>query len=68
LADTIGVNFETYTLGNVHGQDGWSKTGPFDVAVVTNTYGYGTFGTQSLRISAWFNSRDKRRAVPLQFE
>ena len=51
LADTIGVDFETYTLGNVHGQDGWSKTGPYDVAVVANTYGYGTFGTQSLRIS-----------------
>ncbi len=26
-------------------------TGPFDVAVVANTYGYPTFGTQSLRIS-----------------
>lgn len=51
VADTIGVDFETYTLGNVNGQDGWSKTGPYDVAVVANTYGYTSFGTQSLRIS-----------------
>ena len=51
IADTIGVDFETYSLGNVNGQDGWSMTGPFDVAVVTNSYGYGTFGTKSLRIS-----------------
>lgn len=51
IADTIGVNFETYSLGNVNGQDGWSMTGSYDVAVVTNSYGYGTFGTQSLRIS-----------------
>lgn len=51
LADTIGVDFEAYTLGNVNGQDGWSKTGSYDVAVVSNIYGYGTFGLQSLRIS-----------------
>jgi hypothetical protein len=53
LADTSSVNFEplTYTIGNINGQDGWSKTGAFDVAVVSNTYGYGTFGTQSLRTS-----------------
>ncbi len=51
VADTIGVDFETYSLGNINGQDGWSKTGPFDVAVVTNIYGFGTFDTKSLRIS-----------------
>lgn len=52
-ADFFSVNFEpsTYTVGNINGQDGWSKTGPFDVAVVNNTYEFGTFGTQSLRVS-----------------
>lgn len=47
------VDFEpsTYTLGNINGQDGWTKTGPFDSTVVTNSYGYTAFGTQSLRIS-----------------
>ncbi|NUO83961.1 hypothetical protein HUU05_28130, partial [candidate division KSB1 bacterium] len=51
LADLLTINFESYSLGNVNGQDGWSKTGAYDVAVVSNTYGYATFGTQSLRIS-----------------
>ena len=47
------VDFENppYTLGNVNGQDGWSMTGPFDVAVVENTSGHAAFGAQSLRIS-----------------
>src|SRR3989344_6509339 len=51
LADSFGIDFETYTLGNINGQDGWSKTGPYDVAVVTNTYGFPSFGTQTLRLS-----------------
>lgn len=53
LADSLSVDFEapTYSLGNINGQDGWSKTGPFDVAVVSNTFGYAAFGSQSLRIS-----------------
>ena len=53
FADTININFEpaTYSLGNINGQDGWSKTGPFDVEVESNTYGFTSFGTQSLRIS-----------------
>lgn len=53
FADTVNVNFEspTYTVANINGQDGWSKTGAFDVAVVSNTYGFGTFGLQSLRTS-----------------
>ncbi len=53
LADSLSINFEspTYSVGNINGQDGWSKTGPFDSAVVSNTYGYTTFGSQSLRIS-----------------
>lgn len=52
-ADTNTINFEapTYIVGNINGQDGWSKTGLYDVEVVTNTYGYASFGGQSLRIS-----------------
>lgn len=51
LADTLGIDFESYTLGNIHAQDGWSKTGPYDVEVESNTYGFTAFGTQLLRIS-----------------
>lgn len=52
-ADTVGSNFEspTYTTGNINGQDGWMKTGSFDVTVETNTYGYASFGGQTLRTS-----------------
>jgi len=51
-ADTVGpINFEapTYTVGNINAQDGWMKTGPYDVAVVaTSAFG---FGAQALRLS-----------------
>lgn len=52
-ADNVLVNFENppYVPGSVNGQDGWIKTGPFDAAIVANTYGYSTFGAQTLRIS-----------------
>ncbi|HEX3095558.1 MAG TPA: hypothetical protein VHQ20_00375 [Patescibacteria group bacterium] len=50
-ADSNSVDFESYSLGSVNGQDGWSSTGPFDQAVVNNTYGYASFGTKTLRIS-----------------
>ncbi|HSX04935.1 MAG TPA: hypothetical protein VLF69_00485 [Candidatus Saccharimonadales bacterium] len=53
-ADSLGgINFESpaYNLGNINGQNGWTKTGAYDAAVVTNTYGYPAFGGQSLRIS-----------------
>ena len=58
VADTVGpITFEppTYTLGDINGQNGWTKTGPYDVAVASvSTFpaaaGYG-FGAQSLRIS-----------------
>lgn len=50
-AESITGNFEAFTPGSVNGQDGWSMTGPYDVAVVANTYGYTSFGAQSLRIS-----------------
>ncbi|MDX6423329.1 MAG: hypothetical protein QOI67_800, partial [Gaiellaceae bacterium] len=55
-ADTIGpITFETYATGDIDGQNGWVKTGPYDVAVASvSTFGaaagYG-FGTQSLRLS-----------------
>ena len=53
FADSESVTFEspTYTLGNINGQDGWSKTGAYDVSVVSNTYGFASFGAQSLRTS-----------------
>ena len=56
-ADTVGpINFEPpYTVGNIDGQQGWMKSGPYDVEVENNsthanigTYG---FGTQALRVS-----------------
>ena len=53
LADTVGpINFEStgYNLGNINGQNGWSKTGSFDSAV-SNSLGTTGFGSQSLRIS-----------------
>lgn len=50
-ADTVATDFEGFTLGSVNGQDGWSMTGSYDVAVVNNTYGYTSFGSKSLRIS-----------------
>ncbi len=52
-ADSSSVNFENppYSVGNINGQDGWMKTGGFDVAVANNTYGIASFGLQTLRIS-----------------
>ncbi|MCB8924851.1 MAG: right-handed parallel beta-helix repeat-containing protein [Ardenticatenaceae bacterium] len=51
-ADTISIDFESFNLGSVDGQDGWGITGGYDVEIVDATgYGYATFGDQSLRIS-----------------
>ncbi len=52
FADSADVAFEspTYALGNINGQDGWTKTGGYDVAV-TSSYGVPGFGSQSLRFS-----------------
>ncbi|HVW67159.1 MAG TPA: LamG domain-containing protein, partial [Candidatus Peribacteraceae bacterium] len=44
-------SFDSFTDGSVNGQGGWKSTGPFDQAVVDNTYGYSSFGCKSLRIS-----------------
>src|SRR4051812_23455451 len=53
LADSQTISFEplTYSIGSINGQDGWSSTGSYDQGVVSNTYGYGLFSSQSLRIS-----------------
>jgi hypothetical protein len=53
LADDLGpITFEppTYVVGDIHGQDGWSSSGPYDHAVAAQSL-YPEFGTQSLRIS-----------------
>jgi hypothetical protein len=58
LADSNALNFESYIVGNINGQDGWSSLGAagsgcavYDHAVVDNIYGYASFGAKSLRIS-----------------
>lgn len=43
--------FDTFSNGSVNGQQGWHVSGPFDQAVVDNTYGYASFGCKTLRIS-----------------
>ena len=51
-ADTVGTDFESFTLGTVNLQDGWKSSGGYDQAVVTNGAGVpGAFGSQSLRLS-----------------
>lgn len=45
------TTFDTMTRGSVNGQEGWQATGPYDHAVVANTYGYESFGCNSLRLS-----------------
>lgn len=40
-----------YTVGKIHLQDDWLSAGPYDHFVVPNTFGYASFGGQSLRIS-----------------
>lgn len=58
FADVLSpIDFEpaAYSVGNINGQNGWSKTGPFDVEVENvaeypNAATFG-FGTQALRIS-----------------
>ena len=58
-ADKVGpITFEPsqgYAVGNINGQQGWLKTGGYDVAVASvatfpAASGYG-FGTQALRLS-----------------
>ncbi len=56
-ADSVSIDFESFTPGSVDGQDGWGITGSYDVEIVDATsYGYASFGDQSLRISNAFTS------------
>lgn len=48
---TNDTTFDTFVNGSVNTQKGWSSTGPFDQAIVTNDYGISSFGCKSLRIS-----------------
>lgn len=58
IAETLpAIDFEApaYTTGNINGQNGWTKTGAYDVEVenvadFSNAAGFG-FGAQALRIS-----------------
>ncbi len=51
------TDFESFTIGSVNGQGGWSSghgssSCPlYDEGVVSNTYGYATFGARSFRLS-----------------
>jgi len=47
-ADSYSQNFESFNLGTVNGQDGWSVTGPYDQAVVPSP---AISGARSFRIS-----------------
>ncbi len=39
---TGSIDFESYTTGNIHGQQGWSKIGAYDVEVEqTDRFGFG---------------------------
>lgn len=59
LADTVGpIDFESYSLGSVNGQDGWVSLGSvgsgcavYDHAVAFNSSAPPSFASQSLRIS-----------------
>lgn len=68
-AETVAdTTFDTFNLGNVNAQNAWKSTGTFDQEVVTNIYGYTTFGCKSLRISNAITSGsfgDQTFAAPL---
>ncbi len=54
-ADSYTTDFESFTIGDVNGQQGWSKTGPFDVDIIDQASLGLTlpgFGSRSLRISS----------------
>lgn len=53
FADTVSVDFESYTLGSISGQDGWGNAvnPAYDQEVVNNTYGYSSFDSKSFRMS-----------------
>lgn len=45
------TTFDTFSNGSVNGQNGWTSTGGFDQAIVTNDYGFDSFGCKSFRLS-----------------
>lgn len=49
-ADSVSTDFENYNFGNINGQQGWLKTGPYD-SVISNSFSTYQFGQKSLRIS-----------------
>jgi hypothetical protein len=49
-AQTITFESPTYTIGNINGQDGWTKTGSYD-HTVSSSLGTAGFGAQSFRVS-----------------
>lgn len=49
---TTSGGFETFTTADVNGQQGWQKTGPYDVAIANPTdFGVTDMGTRALRMS-----------------
>jgi hypothetical protein len=44
-------SFDSFNLGSVNDQGGWSSTGQYDQAIVSNSYGFSSFGCKSLRLS-----------------
>lgn len=45
------TTFDTFSLGSVNGQNGWSSTGSYDQAIENNEYGHPSLGCKTLRIS-----------------
>ena len=66
FADSSTLDMEGYTLGNIDGQDGWTKTGTYDHEV-SSSFGVPGFGAQSLRVSNAITSGafDQTFAKPL---
>ena len=44
-------SFDNLSLGSVNGQGGWMSTGPYDQEIVSNSYGFDSFGCKTLRLS-----------------
>ena len=51
-SSTSSDGFENFGIGNVNGQNGWTMTGPYDVAIADPTaFGVDDMGTRALRLS-----------------
>ncbi len=51
IAPCNGSTFDDFATGTVNGQNGWHVSGDFDQEVVSNEFGFLSFGCKSLRIS-----------------